>query len=801
MTDTFNSVLVINSITNNLNDAKQDLNSPFTFLEFLNYANILTKEQSELVLYSNYLKQWENKTNIKLVSINADIREQFITFLSDIKLKFSTKEEQRFFNNIDLNNNEQLTIAVPFFASKIKEISLYFSNKRNEIPKSLNYIKTKGSPKGIESFIKEQFVNLYTGDDTTPGLTAPLSLSEFLKDIQIETEKQYDTFNDYYDIDPTKPFSFYDTISGNRLEYFTTNTNIISSNYFINTEQAINNIINEQGISIKEIPGLLVTYKTSDLSLLNRDKFINYDNTNNRRDLKYLLDAELIENYMGVDMYYLSSNEAGEYVTDRLFTAAAPYSNILNINNPTSSSIPGNSFQSERDIGLFFTPSKRGILRMEADFLSTILPGEVLPNTTYIFPDPVKYGKVSGLAGQARDNPFIFSYNNSEFKNNSSSFGKSLVKSDSSHQNFYAYSSLEQQNFNYNNLQTFKGIEALIQQGFIQKEVGDIFGNIYLVFNTTNFTTKDLNLNKVDQSPLGLNNTSISTSVTDKNKETISSIQQKLKPTYVYNIVRDRIEPIELALREVFLKFKFNSELYEELQTGTFVDLDIFTDVLFIKTKNYFIVDSIKYSETGEFTSALSIPRIKRINTNIVIDQRAQQISNISNPFRIKNNIFYIKVTSTPNTDNEIISLTNSRAFYFNVLRYDINRKEEIKVITNQLVNDSSFNALFTTDTNSNIVQIKNIKLQYNSKQNVIYCLTNFADLNNTDFFHILELKANKLVITPNLSPENFINRNFTIIPDNFTTTVNFYSPNPDLLTQSIITTPLANDTNGTLTF
>ena len=231
MADQFNNTLVYNSITNKLDDEKRDLNSPFSFLEFLNFANILTKELDELNLYQQYLKEWESITNISLTSINSDIREQFITFLSEVKLKFSTREERRYFDNIDLNDNEQLTIAVPFFTSKIKEISLYFARKRDEVTKNLGYIKTKGSRRGVDTFIKDKLSDLYTGDDIPPELTIPENIGEFLKNIEIETERQYDTFNDYYDLDPGKSPTFYDTVSGNRFDYFTSNTNVISADY------------------------------------------------------------------------------------------------------------------------------------------------------------------------------------------------------------------------------------------------------------------------------------------------------------------------------------------------------------------------------------------------------------------------------------------------------------------------------------------------------------------------------------------------------------------------------------------
>ena len=792
MAEQFNNILVYNSITNTLDDEKRDLNSPFSFLEFLNFGDILTKEINELGLYQQYLKNWESVTNISLTSINSDIREQFITFLSEVKLKFSTKEERRYFENIDLNDNEQLTIAVPFFTSKIKEISLYFARKRDEVTKNLGYIKTKGSTRGVDTFIKDQLTDLYSGDDIPPELTIPENIGEFLKNIEIETEREYDTFNDYYDLDPGKSPTFYDTISGNRFDYFTSNTNVISADYFIDTEKTINNIINEQGITLSEIPGLLVTYDTTDISTLDRTSFTDYVNTNDRQDLKYLLDAELIEKYMGVDMYYLSSNNTGDYTYDKLFDAKSPYRNLLNVNNPATLSIPGNSFESERSIGLFFTPSKRGILRMEADFTATLLPDEVEPDMTYIFPDPERYGKISGVGASARVNPFLFSLKNTEFKNHSSSFGKSSVESSSINQNFYAYSSLEQQNFNYNNTDPLRGLESVNLSGSLVKETGDIFGNQYLTFNKTDFPNKQLNNFSVSESPLGLNNTQIEDLPSDPEKETISGIKDKLKPIFISNIIKNTIEPISVEFDKIFSRYRYNQTLYAELSSNIFVDLNVFKSTFFIKTQNNLIIDNIEYTSAGEFKPAGFVSRVKEYNGGINTNQNQVQISNFSNPTRIGNDVLYIKVASDPSVTLPI----NLRFFDFSIFKYDIDKKREINIVTSQTQNESFFNNNFTFDVGSNIVQVKDVKLNYNSKQNLLFCLTDFVDLNNVNFFHVLVFKI--------VGNELSIIQNFVINPSNFTVTQNFYNSSilaNNFLTQSLSSTPTQNNNYGTLTF
>ena len=785
-------VLVYNSITNNLDDEKRDLNSPFTFLEYLNYGDILTKEINELGEYQQYLKRWQSATNVSLTSISSDIRSQFITFLSEIKLSFTTSEEQRYFDNIDLNDNEQLSIAIPFFTTKIKEISLYFAEKREEISRNLDYVKTKGSGIGADRFIEQSIQSLYVGDDVPPGLTIPKDIGEFLKNIEIEVENQYDNFNDYYDLDPDKSPTFYDTISGNRFDFFTSNTNVISASYFVDTDATIRSIINEQGISLSEIPGLTVTYDTTDLSNLDKSAFVDYVNTDDRQDLKYLLNMELIEKYMGVDMFYLSSNNTGDYIYEKLFEADSPYRNLLNVNNPSTICTPGNNFVSERTVGGFYSPSQRGMLKMEANFSSTILPDEIKPDTVYIFPDPKKYGNISGVGASARVNPLIFSLDNSEFKNPSSSFGKSLVKSSSINQNFYSYNGIEQRRFQPNNLDPLRGLESLNLSGSLIKESGDIFGNKFFIFNNNNFVNKELSNFNISESPLNLNNTQISEMAVDIEKETIAAIRDKLKPVYVYNLVTDTIQPISLEFNNIFSRYAYNQSLYKELTGNTFADLNIFKNTFMFKTDSYFIVDNITYNNDGAFTAESFLSRVKPYNNKITTNQDEVSISNFSNPVNITDNILYIKVESDPSITNP----TNLRFFDFSIYKYNLNTKREINLVSTQTQNQSFFSNNFTFDVGSNIVQIKDVKLNYNSKQNVLFCLTSFEDLNNSIFLHVLIFKL--------LGNELNIIQNYVINPNNFNTTQNFYAGNTlqdNFLTQSISSTPIQNSTYGTLTF
>ena len=109
--------IVYFSVTNTLNDEKRDLRVPFSFLDFIKYTGVNDKE-NELENYKVYLKEWEEYTNISLTSINVNVKDQFIAFLEEVKLLFFNNEEKRYFDNLDFNDDEQVSIAITFFYHK-----------------------------------------------------------------------------------------------------------------------------------------------------------------------------------------------------------------------------------------------------------------------------------------------------------------------------------------------------------------------------------------------------------------------------------------------------------------------------------------------------------------------------------------------------------------------------------------------------------------------------------------------------------------------------------------------------------
>ena len=90
-----------------MDDKKFDGRSPFSLIEFLNYIGALEKTSDELNLYNIYLRKWQDTANVTLSNINADLKTQFLSFLSEVKILYSTAEEKRYLENINLEDDEE----------------------------------------------------------------------------------------------------------------------------------------------------------------------------------------------------------------------------------------------------------------------------------------------------------------------------------------------------------------------------------------------------------------------------------------------------------------------------------------------------------------------------------------------------------------------------------------------------------------------------------------------------------------------------------------------------------------------
>ena len=200
---------VLFSITNKIDDEKRDLIKPFSFIDFINYSRISEKNTNTIELYKNYLNNWNKLSDNSNVQTNDIVKEQFINLFKEITLKFTTPEEKRYLQNIDFTDEENLSIAVPFFSKKIKEIILYYQERRKTYTKNYEEVFSKGNKTNVSNYVKSKLIDFIENDESKDVKTISQKLTSIQKFVEVDIEDSYDIYNDYFDIDPAKPPEFY----------------------------------------------------------------------------------------------------------------------------------------------------------------------------------------------------------------------------------------------------------------------------------------------------------------------------------------------------------------------------------------------------------------------------------------------------------------------------------------------------------------------------------------------------------------------------------------------------------------
>lgn len=443
-----------NSITtDSTNVSAVDIQSPLTFAQWVQYSNqLFTNAEDFLQRYQSYLNNWyqiHGSTQVSAVSYTQSLYTQLI---NEIVLDYTTTDEQRFLQNIDVNNPRDLAIAIPFFAQKIKEICIYYSTLRDEVKTSNLRYNLKGSNVGIEMLIYNEISKSLETQDLVPLIrTLNLSLSGIRNNIIVEIEDLYDTYSNYYDLNPQLSAITYNTISGDRLTYFNANEYTIDPYLYTDFNRSIIQAITSYPFYAIELGtnNFTITPEVSStqLDLLKDSDFINLINTQDINNLKISLEQSLNQKYIGTDFYYLSTDTNNNTVSGLLFSAQASYANYLNKRYPSIAAIPSTDFlQTAKEIGLFFKPDKIGISIFNSfNFTSILNLSSLTPNTIYIFPDPGNYGNISSTTNTEYSTPFTVIEDNSFNKidvANQYRFGD--VEDDSKFQTFRAYQSRDQ---------------------------------------------------------------------------------------------------------------------------------------------------------------------------------------------------------------------------------------------------------------------------------------------------------------------------------------------------------------------
>lgn len=222
--------------SNPSNDVNSDLNAPFSFIEWKQRRPFVIEKQA-LFQYNDYVIQWFSKNKTKKISQKFLLRQKYLYLLDQLQLFFSDEEKHTWYNNIDLMDEKELLMAIPYFARKLKHIALYYLNLRKDLKNTKLKYNTVGTAFGVEqnlyNTIITGFSTLSKELDPTVLSNVP-DLSSITQTLVIQVEELYDD-KDYFDVSPSHPIKdrFDVTHSATTQYYQTKGINLSSEEWML----------------------------------------------------------------------------------------------------------------------------------------------------------------------------------------------------------------------------------------------------------------------------------------------------------------------------------------------------------------------------------------------------------------------------------------------------------------------------------------------------------------------------------------------------------------------------------------
>ncbi len=178
-----------------------DSSNPYTYSEWVQRNYGIAPNNPE-VQYQKYLLNWYSDKTNKLET--STVKEDYINLLKRLNVVFRDDPQFRQFSTIDFDDKMQLKLAVPYYVKKLKEIALYYKNKRESIRLAKIKYNMIGSFNSIERTFYDYILKAFTKRDYVLNVPSQSAwnmfpdLSSVNTGFSIEIEELYDD-TDYFD--------------------------------------------------------------------------------------------------------------------------------------------------------------------------------------------------------------------------------------------------------------------------------------------------------------------------------------------------------------------------------------------------------------------------------------------------------------------------------------------------------------------------------------------------------------------------------------------------------------------------
>ena len=232
-----------------------DVSNPLSYRDWYNSHSGIIPGQ-EYRQYNEYLVSWYQTAALKPTETLTQIRLNYLNLLSQLQLFIPNEQLEIFYNKINVKDEKELLLAIPYYARKLRDIALYYCQLRDKIKKAKLEYNLVGSNTGITQKLLGDLLTTYTQKPNST-VTIPASvwrtvpqLSSIRDTITLQLEEYFD-YQNYFGMSPSMPVSAYiDTTDKTTAAYFASKGLSLSADNWIYRAGNIN-------LSAEATPGII----------------------------------------------------------------------------------------------------------------------------------------------------------------------------------------------------------------------------------------------------------------------------------------------------------------------------------------------------------------------------------------------------------------------------------------------------------------------------------------------------------------------------------------------------------------
>ena len=204
------SIYLRQAVKNTPKGVEADLNAPYSFLEWKERLPSLVERDANYH-YNKYVLEWFQNNKDKVVSQKFVLRQRYLYLLDQLQLFFTEEEKNTWYSQVNLADEKELLLSIPYFARKLKDIALYYLKLRKQLKNTKLQYNMVGSTGGIQQEIYNYFLRTFStsNNELSSFLYTTLpSFSSLQNSLAVDVEELYDD-KQYFDLSPTQPLSAY----------------------------------------------------------------------------------------------------------------------------------------------------------------------------------------------------------------------------------------------------------------------------------------------------------------------------------------------------------------------------------------------------------------------------------------------------------------------------------------------------------------------------------------------------------------------------------------------------------------